>query len=88
LTSGRSEKGRRTSTQPRSARSPTTFDFQGQQYDTEFKLNYNYLDTDGKLREIASSGQHTFGYDDAFRITGVTDVADSTKSLDLGLRQP
>jgi YD repeat-containing protein len=42
------------------------------------------FDTDGKLASITSSGQRTFGYDDAFRITGVTDVADGTKSWTLG----
>jgi RHS repeat-associated protein len=42
------------------------------------------FDTDGKLTDITSSGQRTFGYDDAFRITGVTDAADSTKSWTLG----
>jgi RHS repeat-associated protein len=42
------------------------------------------FDSDGKLSSITSAGQRTFGYDDAFRITGVTDVADSTKSWTLG----
>jgi RHS repeat-associated protein len=42
------------------------------------------FDADGKLTSITSSGQRTFGYDDAFRITGVTDVADGTKSWTLG----
>jgi RHS repeat-associated protein len=42
------------------------------------------FDTDGKLIDITSAGQRTFGYDDAFRITGVTDVADSTQSWTLG----
>jgi RHS repeat-associated protein len=42
------------------------------------------FDADGKLTGITSAGQHTFGYDDALRITGVTDVVDSTKSWTLG----
>jgi RHS repeat-associated protein len=42
------------------------------------------FDTDGKLTAINGQEQKTFGYDDAFRITGVTDAADSTKSWTLG----
>jgi hypothetical protein len=30
-------------------------------------------DTDGKLSQFASAGLKTYGYDDAFRITGITD---------------
>jgi RHS repeat-associated protein len=42
------------------------------------------FDTDGKLTTINGQENKTFGYDDAFRITGVTDVGDSTKSWTLG----
>ena len=42
------------------------------------------FDTDGKITQITSAGQRTYGYDDAFRITSITDVADSTKSWTLG----
>ena len=37
-------------------------------------------DQDGKITDLDSAGASTYGYDDAFRITGVTDLADSTKS--------
>ncbi len=42
------------------------------------------FDSDGKLTEITSSGQRTFGYDDAFRITAASDLADTSKSWTLG----
>jgi RHS repeat-associated protein len=42
------------------------------------------FDTDGKLTQLASSGQRTFGYDDAFRITAANDIADTSKSWTLG----
>ena len=34
-------------------------------------------DTDGKLTDIDSAGLKTYSYDDAFRITGITDAANS-----------
>jgi RHS repeat-associated protein len=37
-------------------------------------------DLDGKPTDIDSSGAYTYSYDDAFRITGITDQADATKS--------
>ena len=37
-------------------------------------------DTDGKPTAIDSAGAYTYGYDDAFRITSITDLSDSTKS--------
>lgn len=33
-------------------------------------------DTDGKITDIDSAGLKTYGYDDAFRITGITDASD------------
>jgi RHS repeat-associated protein len=42
------------------------------------------FDTDGKLTQITSSGQRTFGYDDAFRITAVNDIATPANSWTLG----
>jgi RHS repeat-associated protein len=41
-------------------------------------------DTDGKITQVDSSGLKTYGYDDAFRITGITDSSDSTLSWTLG----
>ena len=35
-------------------------------------------DTDGKVTDIDSAGLKTYGYDDAFRITGITDAANSS----------
>jgi RHS repeat-associated protein len=42
------------------------------------------FDADGKLTSLGGQESKTFGYDDAFRITGVTDLADSSKSWTLG----
>jgi YD repeat-containing protein len=42
------------------------------------------FDADGKLTQITSSGQRTFGYDDAFRITSVSDLAAPANSWTLG----
>jgi RHS repeat-associated protein len=42
------------------------------------------FDTDGKLTQITSSGQRTFGYDDAFRITAANDLATPANSWMLG----
>jgi RHS repeat-associated protein len=47
-------------------------------------ISSRVFDSDGKLTDIASAGQRTFGYDDALRITGVTDVTDSAQSWTLG----
>ena len=41
-------------------------------------------DTDGKPTNLDSAGAYTYGYDDAFRITSITDLADSTKSWTYG----
>jgi RHS repeat-associated protein len=41
-------------------------------------------DTDGKVTDIDSAGLKTYSYDDAFRITGVTDAANSTLSQSYG----
>ena len=35
-------------------------------------------DTDGKITDIDSAGLKTYSYDDAFRITGITDAANSS----------
>jgi hypothetical protein len=32
-------------------------------------------DTDGKISQIVSAGTKTYGYDNAFRITGITDTS-------------
>jgi RHS repeat-associated protein len=37
-------------------------------------------DTDGKVSQIDSAGLNTYGYDDAFRVTGITDTATSANS--------
>jgi RHS repeat-associated protein len=42
------------------------------------------FDADGKLTELTSAGQRTFGYDDAFRITAASDIADPSNSWTLG----
>ena len=42
------------------------------------------FDTDGKPTAIDSAGAYTYGYDDAFRVTSVTDLSDSTKSWTYG----
>jgi RHS repeat-associated protein len=42
------------------------------------------FDADGKLTGLGGQENKTLGYDDAFRITGVTDLADSSKSWTLG----
>lgn len=42
------------------------------------------FDTDGKLTQITSAGQRTFGNDDAFRITAANDLVDSNKAWTLG----
>lgn len=41
-------------------------------------------DTDGKVTDIDSAGLKTFSYDDAFRITGIADAADSSLSQSYG----
>jgi RHS repeat-associated protein len=41
-------------------------------------------DLDGKPTNLDSGGAVTYGYDDAFRITGVTDLVDATKSWTYG----
>jgi YD repeat-containing protein len=41
-------------------------------------------DTDGKVTDIDSAGLKTYSYDDAFRITGVIDAADSSLSQSYG----
>ncbi|HEV7608942.1 MAG TPA: RHS repeat-associated core domain-containing protein [Steroidobacteraceae bacterium] len=42
------------------------------------------FDGDGKLTQVTSSGQRTFGYDDAFRITAANDIATPANSWTLG----
>jgi RHS repeat-associated protein len=41
-------------------------------------------DTDGKVTDIDSAGLKTYSYDDAFRITGITDAADASLSQSYG----
>ena len=41
-------------------------------------------DTDGKITDIDSAGLKTYSYDDAFRITGITDAAKSSLSQSYG----
>lgn len=41
-------------------------------------------DTDGNISQIDSGGLKTFGYDDAFRITSITDTANSANSYTYG----
>ncbi|HEY7642943.1 MAG TPA: RHS repeat-associated core domain-containing protein [Steroidobacteraceae bacterium] len=41
-------------------------------------------DTDGKITDIDSAGLKTYSYDDAFRITGITDAANSSLSQSYG----
>ena len=41
-------------------------------------------DTDGKVTDIDSAGLKTYSYDDAFRITGITDAANSSLSQSYG----
>jgi RHS repeat-associated protein len=42
------------------------------------------FDADGKITDITSQGQRTFGYDDGFRITAANDIADTSNSWTLG----
>jgi YD repeat-containing protein len=42
------------------------------------------FDSDGKLTQTTNSGQRTFGYDDAFRITAANDIVDTANSWALG----
>jgi RHS repeat-associated protein len=41
-------------------------------------------DTDGKVSQISSAGVKTFSYDDAFRITGITDTSTGASSWTYG----
>lgn len=41
-------------------------------------------DTDGKITQIDSAGLKTYGYDDAFRITGITDTVTPANSYTYG----
>jgi len=41
-------------------------------------------DADGKITQVDSAGLKTYGYDDAFRITGITDTVDSALSWTYG----
>jgi RHS repeat-associated protein len=38
------------------------------------------FDTDGNVSQVVSAGTRAYGYDDAFRITGITDTANSANS--------
>jgi RHS repeat-associated protein len=42
------------------------------------------FDTDGKVTVIASAGNKTYGYDDGFRINGITDTVTSANSYTYG----
>jgi RHS repeat-associated protein len=41
-------------------------------------------DTDGKISQIASAGTKTYGYDDAFRITGISDTSTGSANWTYG----
>jgi len=41
-------------------------------------------DTDGKIAQVDSAGLKTYGYDDAFRITGITDTVTPANSYTYG----
>ena len=41
-------------------------------------------DLDGKPSDFESAGGHSYTYDDAFRVTGLTDLGDNTKSWTYG----
>lgn len=41
-------------------------------------------DTDGKITTVDSAGPRNLGYDDAFRVTSLTDTVDNTKSWTYG----
>lgn len=47
-------------------------------------LAIHEYDTDGKVTDIDSAGLKTYSYDDAFRITGITDAANSSLSQTYG----
>jgi RHS repeat-associated protein len=42
------------------------------------------FDLDGKLTQLDSAGLNTYGYDDAFRITGITDTVTAANSWSYG----
>lgn len=42
------------------------------------------FDRDGKITQVDSAGLKTYNYDDAFRITGITDTSDSSLSWTYG----
>jgi RHS repeat-associated protein len=41
-------------------------------------------DTDGKISQIVSAGTQTYGYDDAFRITGISDTSSGSANWTYG----
>jgi RHS repeat-associated protein len=47
-------------------------------------LSVRTFDDDGKITQIDSAGLKTYSYDDAFRITGITDATDSSLSWTYG----
>jgi RHS repeat-associated protein len=47
-------------------------------------LSSRTYDTDGKMTQFDSAGLKTYGYDDAFRITGITDTVNSANSYTYG----
>ncbi|WP_175597049.1 RHS repeat protein [Peristeroidobacter soli] len=47
-------------------------------------LSVRTFDQDGKVTQIDSAGLKTYSYDDAFRITGITDTTDSALSWTYG----
>ncbi len=47
-------------------------------------LSVRSFDQDGKITQIDSAGLKTYGYDDAFRITGITDTTNAALSWTYG----
>lgn len=47
-------------------------------------LSVRTFDQDGKIAQIDSGGLKTYGYDDAFRVTGITDTTNSALSWTYG----
>jgi RHS repeat-associated protein len=47
-------------------------------------LSVRTYDQDGKITQLDSAGLNTYSYDDAFRITGITDTTDAANSWTYG----
>src|SRR5260370_27122325 len=45
-------------------------------------------DTDGKISQLVSAGTKTYGYDDAFRITGISDTSSGAANWAYGYHPP